>query len=76
VSHAIFLSRNLDNDSNFEAGMISFQNGKTLSSQADKDLYEIILTEDFVKMGELTGSIMFSLGVWAQKPLFQVRGCL
>jgi hypothetical protein len=76
VSHAIFLSRNLDDDSSFDVGMIRFHNSKTLSGQAAQGLYEIILREDFAKMGELTGSSMFSLGVRAQKPLFQVRGCL
>jgi hypothetical protein len=63
MSHAISLSRNLDDDSSFEVGIISFHNSKTLSSQAAQGLYEIILREEFAKMGELTGSIMLSSGV-------------
>jgi hypothetical protein len=37
VSHAMFLSGMMDNDSNCETGIISFPNGKTLGGQTHKD---------------------------------------
>ncbi len=49
---AAFLSGRLDDSNSCEAGVISFPDGKTMSSQAAQELYE-----EFVKMNELTGSI-------------------
>ncbi len=43
ISHAVFLSGAMDDDSNCESGMISFPNGKTLSGHAGQGRYEIIL---------------------------------
>ncbi len=37
VSHAMFLSGAMDNDSNCKTGIISFPNGKTLGGQTHKD---------------------------------------
>jgi hypothetical protein len=55
MSHAIFLSGNLEDNSNCKAGVISFPNGKTMWGQAAQGLYEITLSEEFAKMNELTG---------------------
>jgi hypothetical protein len=41
ISHAVFLSRGLDNGSNCKARTISFPNGKTLGGQVAQGLYEI-----------------------------------
>jgi hypothetical protein len=66
MSHAMFLSRTMDDDSNCEAEIISFPNGKTLSGQAAQGLYEITLREEFARMNELTGSINLSSGIQAR----------
>jgi hypothetical protein len=63
MSHAMFLSGAMDDDSNCEAGIISFPNGKTLSGQAAQRLYEIMLREELSRLNELTGSITLSSGV-------------
>jgi hypothetical protein len=59
--HAIFLSRNLDDNSNCKARMISFSNGKTIRGQAAQGLYEITLRE-VAKVNELTGMITLARG--------------
>jgi hypothetical protein len=66
VSHAIFLSGNLDDNSNCEAGVISFPNCKTMGGQAAQGLHKITLREEFAKMNELTSSIMLLSGVQAR----------
>ncbi len=50
ISHSVFLSGAMDNDSNCESGIISFPNGKTMSGQAAQGLYEITLCEEFARM--------------------------
>jgi hypothetical protein len=65
ASHAMFLSGGLDDDSNSEAGIISFPNGKTLEGQAAQGLYEITLREEFARLNELTGSLTQTLGLQA-----------
>ncbi len=55
----------MDDDSNFELGIISFPNGKTLSGQTAQGLYEITLHEEFAKINELTGSISLSSEIQA-----------
>jgi hypothetical protein len=57
VSHATFMSGNLDDSSNCEVGTINFPNGKILGGQAAQGLYEIALRKKFAKMNELTGSL-------------------
>ncbi len=47
VSHSAFLSRGIDDNSNCEAGLINFPNGKSLRSQADQGLYETTLRKEF-----------------------------
>jgi hypothetical protein len=64
MSHVMFLSGAMDDNSNCEAGIISFPNGKTLSGQASQGLYEIMLREEFARMNELTGGI--TLSSWIQ----------
>jgi hypothetical protein len=54
VSHLVFLSGNLDDNSNSEAGVINFPTGKTLGGQTAQGLYEITPREEFAKMNELT----------------------
>ncbi len=66
VSQATFLSGNLDDNSNCEAGMINFPNGKILGGQAALGLYEIALRKKFAKMSELTGSLTLSSGLQAR----------
>ncbi len=46
VSHAMFLSGTMDDDSNCETGIISFPNGKTLGGQTAQGLYEVTLREE------------------------------
>jgi hypothetical protein len=53
----------MDDDSNCEAGIISFPNGKTLSGQTGQGLNEITLREEFARLNEQTGSITLSSGV-------------
>jgi hypothetical protein len=66
VSHAMFLSGAMDNDSNCEVGIISFPNRKALGRQTAQGLYEITLREEFARLNELTGRIMLSSGVQAR----------
>jgi hypothetical protein len=66
VLHAVLLNGGLDDSSNCEAGVISFSDGKTMSSQAAQGLYEITLREELAKMNKLTRSITLSSGVQAQ----------
>jgi hypothetical protein len=46
----MFLSGNLDDDRNCEAGLISFPNGKTRGG--GQELYKITSREEFAKMNE------------------------
>jgi hypothetical protein len=66
VSHAMFLSGAMDDDSNCEAGIISFPNGKTLGGQTAKGLYEVTLREEFARLNKLTGSLTLTSGVQAR----------
>jgi hypothetical protein len=60
VFNSVYLSGNLDDDSNCEVGMIQFPSGKTPGGQAAQWLYEITLREEFAKINELTGMITLS----------------
>jgi hypothetical protein len=64
--HAMFLSGAMDDDSNYETGIISFPNGKTLGEQTAQGLYEITLREEFARLNELTGSLILASGVQAR----------
>ncbi len=66
MSHAIFFSKNLDENSNYEAGVISFPNGKTIKGQSAQGLYKITQREEFLKMNHLTGMFMLSSGIQAR----------
>jgi hypothetical protein len=57
--HSLFLRRNMDDDSNCEAGIISFPNGQ-IRGQTARGLYEIALREEFAKMNKLTRKITLS----------------
>jgi hypothetical protein len=50
VSHTMFLSRAMDDDSNCEVGIISFPNGKTLGRQTAQGLYEIMFSKEFARL--------------------------
>jgi hypothetical protein len=56
----------MDDDSNCEAGIISFPNVKTLGGQTAQGFYEITLREEFTRLNELTRSITLSSGVQAR----------
>jgi hypothetical protein len=47
VSHSVHLSRNMDDDSNCEASIIQFPNGKTKEGQKAQAIYGITLREEF-----------------------------
>jgi hypothetical protein len=66
ISHVVFLSGAMDDNSNCKSGIISFPDGKTLSGQAAQGLYEITLREEFARTNELTGSITLSSGIQAR----------
>ncbi len=63
VSHSVFMSGNMDDDSHCKAGVINFPNGKTMGGQTAHVLYEIILREKFAKMNKLTGTFTLSSGI-------------
>ncbi len=65
VSHAMFLSGAMDDDSNSETGIISFPNGKALGRQTTQGLYEVMLREEFPRLNQLTGSLTLTSGVQA-----------
>jgi hypothetical protein len=77
VSHSMFLSGGLDDDSSCEVGAVTLQSGKLLTGMASQALYEITLREEFARMNELTGSLTLTSGVQAragQEPLGQLGG--
>ncbi len=66
VSHAMFLSGAVDDDSNCENGIISFPNGKTMGGQTAQGLYKVTLREEFARLSKLTGSLTLTSGVQAR----------
>ncbi len=62
VSNTMFLTGNLDDESNCEVGTVNLRNGKRLSGLASLCLYEITLREEFARMNELTGSLTLTSG--------------
>jgi hypothetical protein len=66
ISHAMFLSSAMDDDSNCESGIISIPDVNTLSRQAAQGLYGVTLCKEFARTNELTGSITLSSGIQAQ----------
>jgi hypothetical protein len=63
MSHSVFLSGNMDDDSHCKVGVINFPNDKTMGGQTAHVLYEIILREKFAKMNKLTGTFTLSSGI-------------
>jgi hypothetical protein len=61
----MFLSSDMDDNSNCETGIISFPNGKTLGGQTAQGLYEVPLREGFARLKDLTGSLTLTSGVQA-----------
>jgi hypothetical protein len=52
VSHTMFLSGSLNDDSNSEVGAVTLQDGKVLGGMASQGLYEITLREEFARMND------------------------
>ncbi len=65
ISHAIFLSRNLDDNSNCEAGVTTFQMWRQMEGRLLRGVWNHT-GEEFAKMIKLTGKITLSSGVRAQ----------
>jgi hypothetical protein len=63
VSHTMFLSGAMDNNSNCETSIISFPKGKTLGKQTAQGLYVVMLREEFARLNELTRSLTMTPGV-------------
>jgi hypothetical protein len=66
VSHTMFLSGGLDDESRCEVGMATLPSGKVLNRLASQGLYEVTLREEFVRLNELTGSLTLTSGVQAR----------
>jgi hypothetical protein len=66
VSHTMFLTGDLDDDSNWEVGTVTLRDGKVLGGMASQGLYEITLREEFARMNELTGSLTLTSGIQAR----------
>jgi hypothetical protein len=63
VSHSVFLSGNMDDDSHCKVGVINFPNAKTIGGQTAHRLYEITLREKFAKMDKLARTFTLSSGI-------------
>ncbi len=46
IFHSVYLG--MDNNSNFEVGIIQFPNGKTMGGQTVQAIYEITLRKEFL----------------------------
>jgi hypothetical protein len=65
ISHTMFLTGGLDDESRCEVGVVTLPDGKVLNEQVAQGLYEITLREEFASLNELTGSLTLTLGVQA-----------
>jgi hypothetical protein len=66
VSHIMFLSGGLDDESRCEVGMATLPSGKVLNGLASQGLYEVTLREEFARLNKLTGSLTLTSGVQAR----------
>jgi hypothetical protein len=65
ISHTMFLTGGLDDESRCEVGVVTLLDGKVLNRQVAQGLYEITLREDFARLNELTGSLTLTSGMQA-----------
>jgi hypothetical protein len=65
VSHTMFLTGGLDDESRCEVGIVTLPDGRVLNRQVAQGLYEITLREEFAWLNELTGSLTLTSGVQA-----------
>jgi hypothetical protein len=65
VSHTMFLTGGLDDESRCEVGIITLPDDRVLNGQVAQGLYEITLREEFARLNELTGSLTLTSGVQA-----------
>jgi hypothetical protein len=65
ISHTMFLTGGLDDESRCEVGVLILLDGKVLNGQVAQGLYEITLREEFARLNELTGSLTLTSGVQA-----------
>jgi hypothetical protein len=65
ISHTMFLTGGLDDESRCEVGVVTLPDGKVLNGQVAQGLYEITLQEEFARLNELTGSLTLTSGVQA-----------
>ncbi len=65
ISHTMFLTGGLDDESRCEVGVVTLPDGKVLNGQVAQGLYEITLREEFARLNELTGSLTLTSGVQA-----------
>jgi hypothetical protein len=65
VSHTMFLTGGLDDESRCEVRIVTLPDGRVLNGQVAQGLYEITLREEFARLNELTGSLTLTSGVQA-----------
>jgi hypothetical protein len=65
VSHTMFLTGGLDDESRCEVGIVTLPDSRVLNGQVAQGLYEITLREEFTRLNELTGSLILTSGVQA-----------
>jgi hypothetical protein len=65
ISHTMFLTGGLDDESRCEVGIVTLPDGRVLKGQVAQGLYEITLQEEFARLNELTGSLTLTSGVQA-----------
>jgi hypothetical protein len=65
ISHTMFLTGRLDDESRCEVGIVTLPDGRVLNGQVAQGLYEITLREEFARLKELTSSLTLSSGVQA-----------
>ncbi len=66
ISHTMFLTGRLDDESRCEVGVVTLPDGRVLNGQVALGLYEITLREEFARLNELTGSLTLTSGVQAE----------
>jgi hypothetical protein len=62
ISHTMFLTGGLDDESRCEVGIVTLPDGKVLNRQVAQGLYEITLREEFARLNKLTGSLTLTSG--------------
>jgi hypothetical protein len=65
ISHTMFLSGGLDDESRCEEGTVPLPDGRVMNGQVAQGLYKITLREEFARLNELTGSLTLTSGMQA-----------